>query len=356
MNKLLMAFLTLCFAFSVQAHESNDEFDQNGNSPQKIEHRLSDLYQTYGKNLPVKTVPTAGSTSSNSSPIRFHGGPVMSQVSAIYIIWYGDWSTNKDPSNNGNAKTILRNAVYGLANHPSTLTGDYSGITRGASSPLGCFNQSTSTTCSTATVSVKDVSSKNIYETTDASSQGTSFGDAGVLAIVNKAIAAKNWTSLTTNTAASTSTDPNAIYLVLTSSDINETSGFLTQYCGWHNYSSSTNLKYAFIGNPNRNLAACTAQSVSPNNNPAVDGMVSVIAHELIETVTDPQLNAWYNGRGYENGDMCAWTFGANLSSSSGAYYNVTLPNISPGNSNYLIQRAPAPANSKCYVDANGKQ
>jgi hypothetical protein len=31
--------------------------------------------------------------------------------------------------------------------------------------------------------------------------------------------------------------------------------------------------------------------------------MVSIIAHELIETVTDPDGNAWYDDKGYENAD-----------------------------------------------------
>ena len=38
--------------------------------------------------------------------------------------------------------------------------------------------------------------------------------------------------------------------------------------------------------------------------------MASIIAHELEEAVTDPDLNAWYDTRGYENADKCAWTFG----------------------------------------------
>jgi hypothetical protein len=30
-----------------------------------------------------------------------------------------------------------------------------------------------------------------------------------------------------------------------------------------------------------------------------------------METVTDPMLNAWYDASGYENGDKCAYTYGA---------------------------------------------
>jgi len=38
--------------------------------------------------------------------------------------------------------------------------------------------------------------------------------------------------------------------------------------------------------------------------------MVSVMAHELEETISDPNLNAWYDSTGAENADKCAWTFG----------------------------------------------
>jgi hypothetical protein len=85
--------------------------------------------------------------------------------------------------------------------------------------------------------------------------------------------------------------------------------------------------------------------------------MVSVIAHEMEESNTDPQLNAWYNAKGAEDADMCAWTFGSSqVRLPSGAYYNMTLNGISTPTRNYLIQRE-LDVNSKCYVDyVNKKQ
>ena len=62
------------------------------------------------------------------------------------------------------------------------------------------------------------------------------------------------------------------------------------------------------------------------------DGMASIIAHELEEAVTDPDLNAWYDSRGYENADKCAWTFGSTAIAPNGSAYNMTL-----GLRNYLI-------------------
>src|SRR5205085_9804377 len=137
------------------------------------------------------------------------------------------------------------------------------------------------------------------------------------------------------------------------SSDVAETSGFCSQYCGWHTYGtiSGSNIKYAFVGNANRCLGGCAAQTVGPNGNAGVDGMVSVIAHELEETNTDPNLNAWYNSRGSEDADMCAWTFGSKQTRlSTGAYYNMTLQTLTGSYRHFLIQRE-LDRYSKCYVD-----
>ena len=70
--------------------------------------------------------------------------------------------------------------------------------------------------------------------------------------------------------------------------------------------------------------------------------MASIIAHELEEAVTDPDLNAWYDRRGYENADKCAWTFGATSTAGNGSKYNVTLTNATVNPAvvrNYLIQQ-----------------
>jgi hypothetical protein len=62
--------------------------------------------------------------------------------------------------------------------------------------------------------------------------------------------------------------------------------------------------------------------------------MASIIAHELEEATTDPDLNAWYDSRGDENADKCAWTFGATSRAPNGSQYNMML-----GTRQYLIQQ-----------------
>lgn len=38
------------------------------------------------------------------------------------------------------------------------------------------------------------------------------------------------------------------------------------------------------------------------------DGLVSILAHELIETVSDPDGDAWYDAKGQENADKVSYS------------------------------------------------
>ncbi len=125
----------------------------------------------------------------------------------------------------------------------------------------------------------------------DTGSQGTSLSDSSIAAIVSGALGSLG------------PADPNGVYFVLTAPGVTETSGFLTQYCGWHTAGTfnGTTLQYAFVGDAaGPSLGSCAVQTWEQpcNNDPGADGMVSVIAHELEESSTDPHLNAWYDSRG----------------------------------------------------------
>ncbi len=152
--------------------------------------------------------------------------------------------------------------------------------------------------------------------TTDNYSQGSRFGDSGVLAIVTRAI-----------NDGSLPNDPGGVYFVLTSSDVRETSGFCTRYCGWHTHGTinGSDIKYSFVGNPDRCPSACEAQTTSPNGDSGADGMASVMAHETEEAISDPDLNAWYDSSGNENADKCAWKWGPTQTAANGSKYNQTL-------------------------------
>ena len=63
----------------------------------------------------------------------------------------------------------------------------------------------------------------------------------------------------------------------------------------------------------------------SPNGNTDADVEISPLSHELAEAITDPDVNTgWYDSSGFENGDECAYEYGA-TSGSAGALFNQTI-------------------------------
>jgi hypothetical protein len=163
--------------------------------------------------------------------------------------------------------------------------------------------------------------------------RGTALSDAGVQGVVADAIAAHPEIGNNSST----------VWMVLGSPDVNLTSGYGTQYCGWHTHASFSGVDTGYLTTIDaaRAPSACEEQTASsPNGNPGIDGMLSVVAHEIEETASDVDLNAWYDTRGYENADKCAWTFGTTYT------VNGALANMKLGTHDYLIQRN--------WVNANG--
>jgi hypothetical protein len=277
-----------------------------------IEHRIRDVQSA---------VPTAGSTVTQTPVITNHGGPIIPTPTA-YIIWYGNWNQSNG-SDTPAGQQIVRDFLFGLNGSNYYL-----------------INSSYSSSNGSVTGGITHDPVADEY--TDTGSQGTRLSDSKVQAVVSNAISGGHLPK-----------DTSGLYIVLSSSNVAENSGFCTRYCGWHTKGTiaGSDIKYAFVGNANRCLSACAAQSTGPNGNAGVDGTVSVLAHELEESTTDPDLNAWYDANGAENGDKCAWTFGQNLSvAANGAYYNMTLATSTGGSRNYLVQRN-LDSSSACYVD-----
>ena len=122
------------------------------------------------------------------------------------------------------------------------------------------------------------------------------------------------------------------MYFVLTSSNINETSGFCTKYCGFHTHATlnGADIKYAFVGNPDRCPCGCEIQTTGPNSPSTgvggADGMINVLSHEQFEAITDPDLNAWFDASGNEDSDKCNFNFGAVITCNPTALARLPAP------------------------------
>ena len=194
--------------------------------------------------------PNAGAGKVTANGINYHGGPVLLGTANAYYIWYGNWANNT-------AKAILEDLAAHIGGSPyyNINTTYYDGSNRHVSNAVTF-----------------------VKSTTDNYSKGTALTDANIQSIVASAI-----------NSGALPKDNNAVYFVLTSADVNETSGFCTQYCGWHTHASITGLgdiKYSFVGNPDRCPSACTAQATGPNGNAGADGMLrfpgTQIENELV--------------------------------------------------------------------------
>jgi hypothetical protein len=85
-----------------------------------------------------------------------------------------------------------------------------------------------------------------------------------------------------------------------------------TGYCAWHSWGTVKGVvvQFAFFFNLDGD-PGCDPQSSVSSESQGLAALANVSGHELSESLTDPNLNAWYDSSGAENADKCAWTFGA---------------------------------------------
>jgi len=255
-----------------------------------------------------KAVVTGNGINYNGGPV-LHGSPVP-----IYLIWYGNWSSTG--SNTAATVSLVEHYVNSLGNTPYEKINSTYGDTTG--------NVSGNVTLGGA-----------IFDT---GSQGTRLNNNRLSAIVTRSF------------SNGLPTDPNGVYFVLTSSNVSER-GFCSSFCSFHTRQTlnGTDIKWAFVGNPDRCPSGCEIQTTGPNS-PATgvggaDGLINVLTHEQEEAISDPDLNAWFDSSGQENADKCNFNFGTTSTcngsngctaagNSAGAKFNQTF-----GGNDWMIQQ-----------------
>jgi len=252
--------------------------------------------------------------------MTYYGGPIMSgTANNIYIVYYGNWTSGDKRIINSWATNIGASPLY---NANTTFYDNAS--PNNFIQPVVGFNFVTHT-CN------------------DLYSLGKHLNDANIQTIVANAIS-----------SGCLPNDVNGIYFVLTYVDVMESAfggAFCTLFCGYHTFSNTIvageDIKYSFVGNPAKCPSGCDGNvavygdKTSPNQDVGADGAVSIMFHELSESVTDPLVtstaySAWGAGTCGENGDCCNFTFGPTSTgtNSKGTYhYNQTI-----GGRRYLLQ------------------
>jgi len=296
--KIALVFLFVALAVNFLAAQSVRDDAPSALHPAPDGKGGSDAHQLHAAR--------PGGAKNRTNGIVYHGGPVLkSAVVPIYIIWYGNWNGGARPSDSQTTVNLIDallgatggigGSTYELIN--STYTDGSGAVTGGLALNTQIF---------------------------DSYSQGATLSDATLQTVVGSHL-----------TNGSLPTDANGVYLVLTSSDVNESSGFCTQYCGFHTHATlnGADIKYAFIGNVDRCPSGCEIQTNSPNGDSGADGMANTISHETEEAISDPDLNAWFDRSGQENADKCNFKFGPTQTTAGGARFNQTF-----GSHNWMIQ------------------
>ncbi len=133
--------------------------------------------------------------------------------------------------------------------------------------------------------------------------------------------------------------DPSTLYLIFTSGKVNLGGGFGMQYCAYHTHGTVTiggvarTALYAAMPYDQAYPGVCTNGTAAPNGDAGADSEVNTLAHEIEETTTDGMANAWFDNRGYENADKCAWTWGTMYNTAQG------VANIQVGTKDFLVQQ-----------------
>jgi hypothetical protein len=148
----------------------------------------------------------------------------------------------------------------------------------------------------------------------------------------------------------------NAIYIILASPDVESSDGWCTDWCGLHSNFINSNgvaIKYVYTIDPTFQCAyGCSVlpYPLSPNGIFGADSIVSTLAHEVVESLTDPLLNAWINDDGMENGDMCAWTYGNYWLALGFTALEGVVVNINVGTKSFLIQQMFSIIQNECSM------
>jgi hypothetical protein len=139
---------------------------------------------------------------------------------------------------------------------------------------------------------------------------------------------------------------PSVQYFLFTPSGVGSCDGSscaYTYYCAYHNWIGTGSSEIIWANQPwVENVSGCDAGH-HPNSSPG-DAVLNVVSHEHNEAITDPNGNAWYDRRGYENGDKCAWSWGSPTGSGSTAY-NQTI-----NGHHYMLQLEYSNADRGCVM------
>jgi hypothetical protein len=286
----------------------------------------------------------AGDTANGTPPLIFHGGPVMgTRLTGPVVVTPIFWHPAGHPMNAAYQSIItqyLRDVAKasGRTNNIFSILTEYYGIDGQIryrvklGTPIKDTNPLPASGC---TVASTDTS--NIYA--DNSGYNACLDDNQVIAETNSVVSANglpiNFAHMyvlylpkhveSCFFAGPTDTAANACTINYQPS---------AAYCAYHSQAPNSTV-YANMPYPIYNSKVgftCGSNGrggfpviESPNGNADADVEISPSSHEINESITDPDtVTGWYDSSGFENGDECAYIYGA-AKGTPGQLYNQVI-------------------------------
>uniref|UniRef100_A0A0E0PT29 Protein EXORDIUM-like 3 n=1 Tax=Oryza rufipogon TaxID=4529 RepID=A0A0E0PT29_ORYRU len=293
--------------------------------------------------------------SSDFVKLQYHMGPVLAADITVHPIWYGRWPAEQ--------KRTIRAFLRSLS-PPGSGSGSGDG---GIPAPsVAAWWRTVRLYTDQTSANVSGVVKLGQEKSDARASRGGRLTRLDIQSVVRDAVTART---------RPLPVDSSGVYLVLTSPEV-VVENFCGQVCGFHYFTFPSvvgyTLPYAWVGNSAARCPEVCAYPFAipsyvgggrraeapPNGDVGVDGMVSVIAHELAELASNPLANAWYAGEDpsfpTEIADLCEGIYGTGgggaytgqllTDGRSGASYNVN----GVGGRKFLVQWVWNPILSYC--------
>ena len=239
----------------------------NDNAP-KTMHEPPPLGIHWAKGSPQaqQAIQAAKAAGARNANMTWHNGAIMTSTATEAIFWGTKWG------NSG----FVGDKITGLDSWYSGFGGSHYAATN------------TEYTGTNGTVGTSSSYSGHVIDTTTASGGGST---SAILNEVCKIVG--------------TSAKSNGYYAVYTDLPRGNAG-----YCAWHSYGtcSGTPIQFAFFWNLDGD-PGCDPGDTTTGHSQGLAALSNVSGHELSEAMTDPRNGGWYDNRGAENGDKCAWTF-----------------------------------------------
>jgi hypothetical protein len=288
--------------------------------------------------VPVHGQAKANHLRTSSSDMSYHGGPVMT-TNTVYAIYWAPSDDSGVTFSDTNYQTIVNQFLDDVAT-AQDATGNVYGI------DTQYYNASGTHIANESKFGggyLDSTPAGSYTSCSDTYTPGKCVTDSQIQAEVKAFMSAHG-----------ISASPTTLFAVFTAPGIgscdSSSSCAFSQYCAYHGDFSSggQTVYYANMPYVGTDLNNCgTGQS--PNGDANADSEINVLSHETNEAITDEQLNAWYDKRGYEIGDKCAWNFGTALGGSSqkGTEYNQVI-----NTHDYYVQQEWSNKVSACALKA----